>query len=171
MTKRAVAAIIVAAGCATGFEAVASSASDRAPVRPQNVSLVGCVARTPGGGFELANAMSASMAPRTGGSNSAKASTPVGNGGPIDRPRTAGPATAKGSVPIRVIPARLTLQATTGANSPKGSTPVARKPAGYSLDGADVAAFAGSAVAVAGVVERRVLTVETIRPIAGDCTR
>jgi len=167
MSKRVVAAIIAAAGCVAGVEAAASAA----PVRPQRVALVGCVAQTPGG-FELANATSASMAPRTGGSNSAKASTPVGNGGPtIDRPRTAGPATAKGSAPIGVIPARLTLQATTGANSPKGSTPVARKPAGYALDRADIAAFAGSAVAVIGVLERRVLTIETIRPIAGDCTR
>ena len=172
--RRRVLAAVIAAGCVAGLEAAASAASDRAPVGPQRVALVGCVAQTSDGAFQLRNAMRSSMAPRTGGSMSAKASTPVGNRDPTtDRRRTPGPGTAKGSTPVTVVPASLMRSAPTGANSPKASTPVAEKPVSYALDAADsdMASFAGSAVAVVGVLEQRVLKVETIRRTAGSCAR
>jgi len=50
---------------------------------------------------------------------------------------------------------------------------VAHKPTSYALvpgDG-DVASLAGHAVEVVGVLEQRVLKVETVRPVAGSCTQ
>jgi len=125
------------------------------------------------GGFELANPMRASLAPRTSGSNSAKASTPVGTAAaPADRPRTRGTVTAKGSAPIGVVPASFTTSATSGANSAKASTPVARKPSSYVLAAeSDVVSLVGHAVEVIGVLEQRVLKVETVRPVAGSCAQ
>src|SRR5262245_5916102 len=172
--SRPVAMIVVAVGFAGGFNAVAAAAPEASAGRQQRIALVGCVAQTANGGFELTNAMRASMARRTGGSNSAKASTPIGTAdASAGGPRTRGAATAKGSAPIRVVPASLTTSATSGANSPKGSTPVAQKPLSYTLTAADsdVASFIGRAVEVVGVLGQRALNVETVRPIAGSCAR
>src|SRR5262249_33468475 len=119
MRRRALAGVILAAGSIAAFELPARGAD-----RSQRVALIRCIAEGPDGGIQLMNAGRASAA-RTGGSNSAKASTPVGGvGAAADRQRTPGPATAKGSVPVSVVPASLTLSPSGGANTPKASTPV-----------------------------------------------
>lgn len=172
MSTRILAAVIATAGCIAGFEAPASAASDHAPNRSQPVTLIGCVAQMPDGALRLTNAVRGSMARRTTGSNSAKASTPIGNVGPaVDRPRTPGSGTPKGSAPVHVVAASYPPPATSGANSPKASTPVARTPPSYALDGAssDVALLAWHAVEVVGVIEQRVLKIEKVRAVADGC--
>ena len=71
---------VTIAGLVVGFSVAAEAASDKTlpPDQRQRLSLVGCVAQTPDGAFELSKAMPASMARRSSGSNSAKASTPIG---------------------------------------------------------------------------------------------
>jgi hypothetical protein len=175
MGARAYCVVVTIAGLVGGFSANADAASDRTPSRNQSqrLSLVGCLAQTPDGAFELSDATPASMARRSGGSNSAKASTPIGNLSVSDRPRTAGAITPKGSTPISVAPVRFASRATNGANSPKASTPVRRTvTSAYALDGqrSDVEPYAGRRVEVSGAQRQQyVLTVETIRVLAASC--
>jgi hypothetical protein len=168
MSWRILASLILAGGSIAAFEAPARGAD-----RSQGVALIGCIAEVPGGGLQLTNAMRASAA-RTGGSNSAKASTPVGGvGAAADRQRTPGPGTAKGSVPVSVVPASLTLSTSGGAITPKASTPVAHEPTTYAFDpgNSDVAPYVGRVVQVVGLLERGVLTAQSIHPLADACGR
>ena len=165
-------AVVVASAAISGFRAEA--AQDRLQ-RDQQVSLVGCMAQTPDGAFVLSSATPASPAGRSSGSNSAKASTPIGAAPSSDRPRTAGTSTPKGSTPIGSAPVSFTSSATSGSNSPKASTPVRRNAtAAYALDAPsiDVAQHAGHLVEVKGVVaQQQVLKVEAIRLLAANCAR
>jgi hypothetical protein len=165
------AAVVATAGLVSGFRAEA--AQDRLPP-DQPVSLVGCVAQTPDGAFALSGATPASKAGRSGGSNSAKASTPIGSAAsPTDRPRTAGTMTPKGSTPISITPVSFTSSATSGSNSPKASTPVRRAAtSAYALDASsvDVAQYAGHLVEIRGVVaQKQELKVEAVRLLAANC--
>jgi hypothetical protein len=168
MSGRILASLILAAWSVAAFGAPALGAD-----RSQHVALIGCIAEVPDGGLQLTNAMRASAA-RTGGSNSAKASTPVGGAGATaDGQRTPGPGTAKGSVPVSVVPASLTLPPSGGANTPKASTPVAHEPTIYAFDAghSDVAPYVGRTVQVVGLLERGVVTAQTIRLLADACGR
>jgi hypothetical protein len=177
MRKRVLTAAVVAAGFVWGFEAVTEAASDHTPVRSQRVTLIGCVAQTPDGAFQLTNVTPASTPTRSTGANSAKGSTPIGNAAPaVDRPRTAGTTTPKGSTPVGITPVSFTAKSSSsGANSPKASTPVARSSSPvYALDAgsADVASHAGYTVEVIGALQRqRVLKVETLRPVSASCAQ
>ena len=154
----------------------AHAASGPTSPRQQGHSLtvVGCVTQTAGGAFELSNATLASTTRRSGGSNSAKASTPIGGAATeSDRPRTGGTTTPKGSTPISVTPVRLTSP-TSGSNSPKASTPVRRsETAALVLNGqdSDMSIYAGRTVEVRGALSpQRVLRVEAIRLVTASCT-
>jgi len=166
MSWRILGSVILAGGSIAAFEAPARGAD-----RSQGVALIGCIAAVPGSGLQLTNAVRAS-ATRTSGSNSAKASTPVGGvGAAADRLRTPGPGTAKGSVPVSVVPASLALSPSGGANTPKASTPVAHEPTIYTFDAghSDVAPYVGRTVQVVGLLERGVLTAQSIRLLADAC--
>ena len=157
-------AVVTAAEFVGGVATVATAAQDRTPARSPRVTVVGCVAQAADGALPLTS-VTPSRASRSIGSNSAKASTPIGNATPaVDRPRTSGMTTPKGSTPINVAPASFTPSSTNGTNSPKASTPVRRSSLpSYALDaqGSDVASHAGHTVEVTGTLEhQRVLKVE-----------
>jgi hypothetical protein len=170
MRRDVLAAVLVTAGLVSGFRAEA--AQDRVQSN-QRVSLVGCMTQTPDGAFVLSSAMPAPPARRASGSNSAKASTPIGQAPSSDRPRTAGTTTPKGSTPIGVTPVSVTSSATGGSNSPKASTPVRRDAtSAYALDASsvDVVQYAGHLVEVRGVVaQQQELKVEAVRLLAANC--
>lgn len=177
MCQRVLVAAVVTAAFVGGFEAATKAAAGPTPVRGGSVTLIGCVAKAPDGAFQLTNATPASLAWRSTGSNSAKASTPIGRAAPaVDRPRTASTTTPKGSTPIGLTPASLTSSySRSGVNSPKASTPVGRSASTtYAIDAgsADVAAHAGHTVAVSGALQPQgVLKVETLRPVVASCAQ
>ncbi len=167
MRRHVLAVVVATAGLVSGFRAEA--AQDRLQSN-QRASLVGCVVQTPDGAFVLSSATPAPPAGRSSGSNSAKASTPIGQAAPSsDRPRTAGTTTPKGSTPIGVTPVSFTSSATSGSNSPKASTPVRRAAtSAYALDtpSVDVAQYVGQLVEVSGVLpQQHAMKVETLRSL------
>jgi hypothetical protein len=171
--SRGVLHAVAAAAIVGSFNMGATASQDHTPARTQRVSLVGCLAEAPGGAFQLTDATVSSMSPRRTGSNSAKASTPVGSGEAAgDRPRTAGTTTAKGSTPI-IVTVGFTRSTTSGANSAKASTPVRRNASRtYALDadGADMVSHAGHMVEVTGAVQRRgALKVQALHPLGANC--
>jgi hypothetical protein len=88
--------------------------------------LAGCVAKADGG-FLVKTPATASAGRRTGGSSSAKASTPIGvteSAALAPRKGTAGAYSAKASTPIGVATPTPERPRTAGSVTPKGSVPL-----------------------------------------------
>jgi hypothetical protein len=145
---------------------------------PDTITLTGCVMRAPDALLALRVLPSDAAAPRSGqaGSNTSKASTPLGRAAvAVDR-ASAGSMTAKGSTPIRGGGGLTDSGGSGGANTSKASTPVRHAgTSDYELHG-DVAVLSenvGYIVAVTGSPSgsfgAATLTVESARLIAAGC--
>jgi hypothetical protein len=137
----------------------------------RQATLVGCVAMIDEG-FVL---KTTSSARRTGGSSSAKASTPIGSGQSAalaadHEPH--GSNSAKASTPIHGATV-YDLPRTAGGLTPKGSAPIAAQ-GNYMLEsaGVDLAAFIDQLVEIAipqSSGQSRILRVERVRTLSTAC--
>ena len=161
-------AVMIAAFLGVGVSAGASKQAEAAQHRTR---LLGCLAQTSDGTFQLTPTVRGTA--RATGSSSAKGSTPLGH--PVsaeEQPRPSGVMTSKGSTPVPAVPVSYTPPTARGTNSPKSSTPVGHaRTAPYVLDavGIDLTEQIGRVVEVVGGLQKGVLKLEAIRPLAGNC--
>jgi hypothetical protein len=168
------------AALATVYSVCATAAISAAPAPAvaDHFTVVGCVANASDGTFVLTPA---DRQRSQSGTNSSKASTPVGHApADLSGAGTAGSNTAKGSTPIRS--ASLTSDASTGYASvmtSKGSTPIRRvRAVTYTLiaEASELASSLASAVGrmveVAGTLQSAdQVKVDTLKTLSSSCSK
>jgi hypothetical protein len=178
MIRRVLAALTIASLSAAVIEAQSPAATGAGGADAVEATFVGCLA-TAADGFVLKNARAAPSGRRTGGSNSAKASTPIG-GGPSTLPlrrETAGSNSPKASTPIGSATTPLDRPRTGGTVTPKGSVPLrAATERAFSLemDAGQLAPYVNQMVEVTGerpIGSKPTIRVDNVRPVASGCVQ
>jgi hypothetical protein len=155
-----------------------SAVATYAAAPPDTITLTGCVTRAPGALLAFRVLPSDVAAPRSGqaGSNTSKASTPLGRAAVVADRASGGSMTAKGSTPIRGGGGLTDSGGFGGTNTSKASTPVRHAGASdYELHGdvtilsenvGYIAVVTGSPSRSSGAAK---LKVESARLIAAGC--
>jgi hypothetical protein len=170
MTRREV--VTVAALCVTACAFVDAAGE---------VTVTGCVTRSANSGLLLRTQPSGSATPTraSAGSNTSRASTPIGGPRLVADHPSPGSNTPKGSTPISHGSRQSDSKESNGANTSKASTPIPHRMAGvttYELDlGAErLSSYIGQTVAITGTTSQSAgaskLTVESMRVIAPGCS-
>lgn len=145
---------------------------------PGAITVTGCVTRSADSRLLLRTQPSDSAASRrvSTGSNTSKASTPIGGARPVaDRP-SAGLTTPKGSTPVSRGSGLSDSKESAGTYTAKASTPIAHRaasPTAYELDvdAARLSSYVGQTVTITGrPAGASKLTVEAMRVVAPACS-
>ena len=183
MARRVILGAVATSFLAVGF-ATAQTPSDahNGSMSADQSTVVGCVASTPDG--FLLKLMAPNAPHRWGGSNSAKASTPVSNGqNPTPQRETRGANSAKASTPLAAATSGAIGPRTGGVTTAKGSVPIMNRtppeimyaldadPAQLSVHSDHLVEIRGAIVPAGSSPSVRKLKVEQVKMLAPSCTQ
>jgi hypothetical protein len=175
MTGRAMvgrAVVTVAAWCVTAIVVAGA---------PDAITVTGCVTRSAASGWLVRTPPSDAASPTrtTAGSNTSRASTPIGGARLVADHPSSGSNTPKGSTPVSRGSRKADSKESNSSNTSKASTPIPHRVAAATtyeldLDAERLSSYVGQTVTIAGTTSQSAgaskLTVESIRVITPGCS-